>query len=279
MQEISIPLSNSTIAGLQFGQSDKPLIVALHGWLDNAASFIPLAEYLGDYHIIALDLPGHGHSSNRSVDAHYHFIDYVQDLHEVILVQGWRDFVLLGHSMGGIVASLYASCFPEIVGKYITIESFGPMTKPADSCTQQLRESVETRIGINKKEAKHPQNLDAVIKARAKAGEFSYDSAKLLVERNLEQQGGELLWRTDRRLRTISSLLMTDEQVEAFLRNIQCQVLAISGSKGYEFMRKRLAQRKSFVKNLRTESCAGGHHVHMDNPEDVANAIKQFLQQ
>lgn len=277
MQEIEIRSANMTIRGLSFGDVSKPMILALHGWLDNAASFIPLSKYFSDYHLVALDLPGHGQSSNRSLDAHYHFVDFVQDLHRAVLQQGWKQFYLLGHSMGGIIASLYASCFPEFVTKYITIESFGPMTKDAQTSPEQLRDSIESRLTAERSETKQPENLEAVIRARVKAGDLSYEAAKLLVERNIEIKDEQLFWLTDRRLRTFSSLRMTDEQAKAFMTNIQSPVLAISGTNGFDMMKQRLQERAPWVTQLQTEECEGGHHLHMDNPEPVAKKIHHFL--
>ena len=60
-------------------QSGQP-VLCLHGWLDNAASFVPLATHLTEWPLLALEFPGHGHSSHRSGDAHYYFFDWVQDL-------------------------------------------------------------------------------------------------------------------------------------------------------------------------------------------------------
>ena len=149
--EIEFPLRNITLRGLAFGDPSKPLIVALHGWLDNAATFVPLAAYLQGYYVIALDFAGHGKSDHRS-----------KDVHEVVETQGWDNFILLGHSMGGIIGSMYTSCFPEKVRKYITIESLGPVTKDSESSPEQLCESIESRLKGAASEGKHPSNKQSV---------------------------------------------------------------------------------------------------------------------
>jgi pimeloyl-ACP methyl ester carboxylesterase len=277
MQQINFQLPHINLAGLASGDPDKPLILALHGWLDNAASFVPLAEYLQDYYLVAIDFAGHGLSQHRSLDAHYHLLDFVHDLHELVLVQGWSNFIILGHSMGGIVASLYTSSFPEYVSHYITMESFGPMTKTEASSAEQLRESIESRIKIRDREPRHPESLESVIKARAQAGDLAQSSAKLLVMRNLNEQDGQLYWLTDRRLRAISSLRVTDGQAKAFMQCISCPVLAIEGSTGFDMMKARMKERRSWVSHLKTVICEGGHHLHMDNPQSVAAEIIAFL--
>ena len=279
MQELRFELAHLSLSGLAMGSPDKPLILALHGWLDNAASFVPLSAYLDDYYVVAIDLAGHGHSAHRAAGNHYHQVDFVQDLHELVESQGWQRFILLGHSMGGIIASLYASCFSEKISHLITIEAFGPLTQDADTSARQLRESIESRLKVNRSVARHPTSLAQTIDARIKAGDISREAATLLVERNVGQQDGQYYFKTDRRLRTVSSLRFTLPQAEAFMRHIRCPVLVIIGDKGFISLREALTERRSWLAHLNTAECAGHHHLHMDNPADVAQAIIDFLSQ
>lgn len=276
-QALIFPLANITLHGIGYGDSTKPMILALHGWLDNAASFQPLAGYLDNFYIVAIDITGHGLSSHRSQGAHYHLIDFVYDLHELVESQNWPAFLLMGHSMGGIIATLYASCFPENVEKLVSIESFGPMTKDIQSSPTQLRDSILSRLKAQQSEGKHPTSIERTIEARAKVGDIKLESARLLVTRNIREDNGLLFFTTDRRLRTFSSLRMTEAQAEAFIRNIKCPVLVISGSKGFESMRTILQNRLDWVENLTVVECEGYHHLHMDNPQPVAEKIVLFL--
>lgn len=277
MQEVSYSLSHINLAGLAFGDPNKPLLLALHGWLDNAASFIPLSAYLADYYVVALDFAGHGRSDQRSAGCHYHLLDYVQDLQELVEQQQWHDFILLGHSMGGIIASLYAASFSEKISKYITIESLGPLTQDPTTSPMQLRDSILSRLKNQTSSGRPPLNKDSIIRARAIAGKFSEQCAELLVSRNLVEVNGELKFRTDRRLRSFSSLRLTEEQARAFLTGIRCPVLVIIGQDGYEMMKKCVHERRTWVKNIKISRCLGSHHPHMDNPGDVAVRILDFL--
>ena len=56
-----------TIGALRTGRAGAPKLLALHGWLDNAASFLPLLPYLGEFELVALDLPGHGGSEGPAL--------------------------------------------------------------------------------------------------------------------------------------------------------------------------------------------------------------------
>ena len=95
-----------TIAGLAWGRPDAQPVLALHGWLDNAASFSALAPLLEDYYVVALDLTGHGQSSRRSADASYQIWDDLPQLAAVIESLGWQQFAVLGHSRGAIIGGL-----------------------------------------------------------------------------------------------------------------------------------------------------------------------------
>ncbi len=280
MQETHFQLQNITLAGLESEPANgKPIILAMHGWLDNAASFVPLAPLLpGSYRLVSLDLPGHGKSSHRSPDAHYHLMDNIQDLHELFLQQDWHDVTLLGHSMGGILASVYAACFPERIKKLIIMESFGPLTLEAESSAQQLRDSVNSRLAIAAKTPRHPDSVGQAVTARMLAGKMKQESAQILMLRNLKQVDGALQYSTDRRLRTISTLRLTEAQANAFLKQIACPTLAILGEQGFEKLKRNMSKRQGVIADLTTVECPGGHHVHMDNPTDVAVKIREFLE-
>lgn len=276
MTDITFQLRHLRLSGQRFGDPGGPKVLALHGWLDNSASFIPLAEHLQDVNLLAIDLTGHGQSDHRSADAHYHLPDWIQDVYELTQSLGWNSFHLLGHSLGGIISSLYAATFPEQLSSVTMIEAFGPLSREAQTSPAQLRESVLSRIEIDSKAARHPPSLERAVTARMMAGDLSRESARLLVQRNLSEDEQGLRWRTDRRLRTISSLRMTEEQALAFLGGIQSPVLAICGSKGFEKVRLNQQRRASVVKNLQAVECEGGHHLHMDNPQPVAEQLLRF---
>ena len=277
MTEIEFALPHMTFRGLSFGDPKQPLVLALHGWLDNAASFIPLAKCLPDFHIVALDLAGHGKTDHRAQGAHYHLMDNVQDLHQVIELMGLDKVSFVSHSMGGIISSVYASCFPEKVLNLAVIESFGPLTLEADTSPQQLRESIESRIASQQKTPRHPGSLEAAVTARLVAGRMNRESAQLLMQRNIETANDGLKWRTDPRLRTISSLRLTEPQANAFIAGVQCPWLTILGSEGFEKLRVNVQRRKSLAKRLEVVTCQGGHHLHMDNPKPVAEKISTFF--
>ncbi len=273
------PESNcqAIMASIKHLTPNKPVILAIHGWLDNAASFKPLIPMLSDYSVIAVDLVGHGYSKHRSEDANYHLMDWVQDLYQFILSENLKEVILLGHSLGGIIASIFASCFPEHVSKLILIESAGPLTEKAEKSVKQLRDSILSRDEISRKQAKHPTDLETVIRARMLAGPLNRAAAEILVSRNLqEMDDSSLRWRSDPRLRTLSSLRLTEPQASDFISNISCPVQVILGDQGFEKMRKLMELRSNYFSNMSVTTVPGSHHCHMDSPQQVAEIIYRF---
>jgi len=132
IEELSYQLDDLTLAALACGDKNHQPVLCLHGYLDNAASFVPLMqqisqenELLSNRRIIALDWPGHGHSDHRSIGANYHFFDYVSDLLALFSHNNWQSIDIVAHSMGAMIASAFAAAFPEKVKSLTLIDSFG----------------------------------------------------------------------------------------------------------------------------------------------------------
>src|SRR3546814_4905525 len=104
MREFELETPAGRIAGLRCGEPGAPRVLALHGWLVNAASFVPLAvefERIGTrVDLAAPDLPGHGRSAHLPPGADYSFAGALHSVLDVADALGWERFALLGHSMG-----------------------------------------------------------------------------------------------------------------------------------------------------------------------------------
>ena len=86
-EEWQLAVVRQTWAGLAWGEAGAPPVLLLHGWLDNAGSFAPLARAAGSA-LWVPDLPGHGRSGHRPAGAWYHFVDYVSDVLALVQALG-----------------------------------------------------------------------------------------------------------------------------------------------------------------------------------------------
>ena len=279
MQACQFTISSGIVRGITNSQSGQ-VILALHGFLDNAASMACLAPGLSQFNYIAIDLPGHGLSDHRPKGTHYHQMDFVQDIHELVLSQGWEDIVIVGHSMGGILASLYAAVFPEHVKAIAMIDACGPLTLPADSSAEQLRASVESRLPKHRKAPPKGVDLDAAVAARCKISDIAPEHAETILQRNITVlENGLSGWRSDPRLRTKSSLRLTESQAQNLMQAIKCPVWIGGATDSFKKMESTYGRRKSWLKNSQFELFSGGHHFHMVNSSAVSNAICQFVEE
>ncbi|WP_281705796.1 alpha/beta fold hydrolase [Aeromonas taiwanensis] len=277
MEERVITLADGRrVALLDNGRHGLPLLVALHGWLDNGASFLPLAPHLEAFHLVCLDLPGHGHSDHKHTP--YVFVDWLDDLHQIVLAAGWTRFTLLGHSLGALIASAYAGVFPEQVERLILMEGLGPLSQPDEEVPGQLRRAILNRSRTRERAASGFASLEEAVAARCKVADISPAAARLICERQLEARAGRWYWRSDPRLRDLSPLRMSEGQAQALIRAIACPVLFIRGEQGFPWLLEQWRQRAGAFAQIEMVQVAGNHHFHMENSSETAVYIEKFGQ-
>lgn len=289
IKEINYDFETMSLQGLSAGNTQHGkdnIVLCLHGWLDNAASFLPLFPYmqrsLSEKHIIAIDWPGHGCSTHRSLDAHYHFIDWVYDLLQLFEQNQWQQVDIVAHSMGGMVASAFAAAFPEKVKSLTLLDSIGFISAKAEQTTQQLRDGMLSRFKSNTKKLNNNQKKlhptpESAIKARVAVSDLKYDQAKLLVERGLLKEEQGYIWRSDTRLRNTSPYRLTLKQAKQFISDIKCPVQLIYGTDGIDLVSSGIELFGPLFDKFSSYELSGGHHVHMEKPEETVELIKTFL--
>lgn len=278
MNSLELNIPGLFIAARTWGNSTNPPILALHGWLDNANSFEPIAQYLQkDYYLIAIDLPGHGHSSHLPLGMHYHFIDGLFTVVQIIEALKLNKVHLLGHSLGACIASLVAGIAPQYLLSLSLIEALGPLSSPPETSVQQLTHYLNNLNSKHHKELKGYKTFESAVLARAAKGYVSLDIAHKLTERGLIEKNGIYYWRHDRRLLTPSPLKMTEAQVLSCLKEIKTNTFLLWASNGFAFNSKLLEKRVEIIQNLTLKNLDGGHHIHMEQPSIVAEYLMDFL--
>lgn len=275
--ERMLSVGESTLAALCYGREDGAPVLALHGWLDNAASFARLAAQLDGVNLVALDLAGHGGSSRRA-DGVYLFIDFVADVAGAVRALGWSRCAVVGHSLGAGVGALFAGTCPEVVSRLVLLEGLGPLTNPDEQAPRRLREALAAEAAARGRD-EHAGYADAgeVARRLADATGMRRDSAEILLARGLERGGAGHRWRADPRLRLPSRMRLTEAQVLAFLRAIACPTLVVRARPGMPFDEAQAAARVEAIADVRVAEVAGGHHVHLDDPAAVAALVGPFL--
>ncbi|WP_019216085.1 alpha/beta fold hydrolase [Legionella tunisiensis] len=276
MNAFTVTIPGFTIAGKAWGNPALPPMLALHGWLDNANSFDLLAPYLEkQFYLLAVDLPGHGHSSHLPEGCYYHFSDGIFTCLQIIQALGFKHFHLLGHSMGACLASLIAGIAAEQILSLILIEGLGPFSQPEQTCRKQLTQYLHHLKGDDK-EAKPYQSVDLAAQARAKRGYLSLEHAQIICQRGLVKKKESFYWRHDRRLLNPTPLYMTEGQILACLQGITARSLLILADNGFVFKDFDMQERIKAVNNLQINQMKGGHHIHMEQPDAIAQRLVKF---
>ncbi len=257
-------------------QPQKPLLIALHGWLDNGASFLPLAPYLDDFHLVCVDLPGHGHSDHKTTP--YVFVDWLDDLYQITQTAGWSRFTLLGHSLGALIASAYAGVFPEQIERLVLLEGLGPLTQPDEAVPAQIKRAILNRSRTRERSAAGFASIDEAVAARCKVADITPEAARLICERQLEERAGRWHWRSDPRLRDLSPLRMSEGQAQALIKAICCPVLFIRGEQGFAELEAQWQLRQGAFRQIEQVILPGNHHFHMENGAATAVCIVNFCQ-
>lgn len=266
------------VAGLRAGTRDGTPVLALHGWLDNAASFVPLAARLPALDWALVDLPGHGLSDPLPADAAYTTPQAIVQVLAIMDALGWERCVLLGHSMGAAIASLVAAVAPRRTQALVAIEALGGLAAPASQTVERLRAHVAALAAFSDKQLRVFTDIAAPVRARMLANQLDEASARLLVERGVRPVAGGWSWRSDPRLMLPTAVRMTEEQVRDVLGAIQCpaQVIYATPAQPY-FPEPERSQRAALLAHGRLHTLPGHHHLHMDQPEAVAVVIRDFL--
>lgn len=277
-ESIELQVLGGTMAAKAWGPPDGRPVLAIHGWLDNAASFDLLAPLLPGLRIVAIDLPGHGRTPHRAEGAWYHFSDWVADAVAAADALGWSTYSVLGHSMGAGIATLLAGSLPEKVGRVVFLEGLGPLCAPADEGPDRFRRAIVERPRLAQKQPRPYGSREQLASRLSKViPKLPLEGAALLVARGTTEVAGGVTWRSDPRVRGTSPFRLTEEQVLAFFRRILAPCLLIRAIDGFPFDDAVLEARCACIDDLRYVEIEGGHHVHLESPERVADIIGPFL--
>ncbi len=266
------------LAAKRWHTRDGLPVLGLHGWLDNANTFDRLAPLLPQLHLISLDLPGHGLSEHRPAGMRYHYSDYLDDVMAAADNLGWDRFIVLGHSMGAGIGCLAASACSDRVALLILIEGLGAVTDELKNVPGRLRRSVDAMKSVSSAQDRAYRDLAMLIRARAGAGRIERSSAEILIRRAIERRGDAYYVRSDRRLKQPYPQYYTNEVMLALLRGITAPVLLITAQDGLLRKRPYYASRCKAIPDLRIVELPGHHHLHLDHPVPVAEAVAGFIE-
>lgn len=280
-RERHFSVNGMKLAAQEWGKKGEFPVIALHGWLDNSASFDRLLPLLPNLHVIALDMAGHGQSDHRPGLGSYNVWDDIRDIFAVADELGWKTFSLLGHSRGAIISTFAAGTFPERIHSLALVEGFVPEAANAEETPQQLAKAIiGLEQAVKKTRSVYP-DIESAIRAREK-GMFplSYDAAKSITLRGTKAVDGGYVWTYDPKLFAPSMIKLNQDYIKAFVNAIKAPVGLLLANDGLpRFYASYLEQMKQYP-DIRYKLLQGGHHLHIEEQAgEVAAHIRDFFNQ
>ena len=254
-----------------------PKIVLLHGWMDVSASFQFLVDaFQRDWDVYAPDWRGYGLTDWGKSDC-YWFPDYIADLD--VLLKRINAEILVGHSLGGNVACMYAGIRPGAISKLVNLEGFGMSpTQPDQAPKRYLRwlEELQDRPGLR------PYESFSALADRLQQGNrrLSKDKAEFLARHWGREVDGKVVLRGDPAHKIVNPVLYRYEEVRACWREVTAPVLWVEGEETETPKRLGIqpATRRAEFRTLTYRTIANaGHMLHHDQPEALAQVIEDFL--
>ena len=282
LEEFALDIPMGRIAGLRGGTPGAPRVLALHGWLDNAASFVPLA---GEFEragmrvdLVAPDLPGHGRSAHLAPGADYSFAIALHSVLDIADALGWDEFALLGHSMGAGIASLVAAGAPGRVRRLLAIEALGALPEAVERTATRLRDAVAATRALPGKRLRVFPDIEPAVRARMQANNLGEAAARLLVERGVRGVEGGFEWSSDPRLTLPTMVRMTEAQIRDLVAGIECPTRVVYADPPQPYLPEPLrSEHVALLPRGELVVLSGGHHLHMEDPRAVAAAIGDFF--
>lgn len=278
MTERTVQVRHLDYCLCEWGDRQNPLILLLHGILEQGASWQLIAPTLAaqGYWVVAPDLRGHGKSDHAQS---YSMLDFLADVDDLTKQLTDQPFILVGHSMGSVISALYAGIRSDRLRQVYLVETIVPNEIDDGETANHLI----THLDYLASPPQHPTFPDVAIAARRlRQGtpQLSLELSEILAKRSTVPVTDGVQWGWDTFLRTRAGIEfngISRRRYLALLRDIQVPVTLIYGDRS-EFNRPDdLAVIEATLPEATRYTIPGGHNLQFENPEAIAQILLESL--
>ncbi len=266
---------------IDWGNEDAPALLLVHGIHDHCRTWDDLAaQFADDYHIVAPDLRGHG-DSQWLRGSGYHYLDYIYDLHQLIAQADLAPVVLVGHSMGGAIAALFAGVYPHLVSRLVLVEAIGlwGADAPPVPVHARIQEWVENTRALAARMPRRYQDLSEAYHRMQQANPQLSDAQALhlTIHGSNQNEDGTFSWKYDNYTYNFTPGGISTDDTVALWQRIDCPTLVINASDGLEHRIGHDGTMQYFSDARLVELSPAGHWTYHDQPETVVQHLRDFL--
>jgi len=267
---------------LDWGNETAPPLILVHGMHDHARSWDWVARALrNDWHVIAMDLRGHG-DSEWSPDGAYHNPYHLCDFIELVETLGQQQVNIVAHSLGGNPAVRFAALYPQRVHKLVLVDAMGPAAPVIEQWNKQgvvnrLRDWLEKRRETAAKIPRRFATLDEAVARMAKANKhLSAEQARHLAIHGVRQHADGYSWKFDP---ASGNFLPEDFAID--LAQYWCEITAPTlicwGPESWTTNPATDGRSNHFRNHKNLAFDKAGHWIHHDQLDAFVAALNEFL--
>ncbi|MCX5742615.1 MAG: alpha/beta fold hydrolase [Proteobacteria bacterium] len=276
----TIEVGSLRLSVLEWGSASAPPLVCVHGLLDQALAWRPLARLLGrqGFRVVALDLPGHGCSDHIAGTAGYPVTEAMRAIDAVMKHVG--PCVLLGHSLGGIYA------FGVAAGTSASLRGLVLIDPPVAMSVATMTSSHANPATLRDALASGALPRHVIFSSEAQAAHLMQESLPVgtpaalvlaLTQRVLREVPGGFSWRSDPRIKLPpTGTVLVDLLLQGVPISQTLAVLGIFARPGVSEPRDREPVQIAFPR-ARVVDVDTGHWPHLEAPEVLAELIAGFV--
>ncbi|MGL5835074.1 MAG: alpha/beta fold hydrolase, partial [Waterburya sp.] len=281
MEETLITIRGLKICLCTWGPEEGPLVLCLHGILEQGAAWSEVAIRLAQkgYRVIAPDLRGHGRSDRVGKGGSYNLIDFLGDIDAIVEILAGKAFILVGHSLGSVLGAIFATIRPQTIRNIVLVETILPTADENDDPTTTLANQLNS-LASPPEHPVFPDIKTAAERLRKATPAISPALAMLLAERITEPWEGGVRWRWEPLLRTRTGISLNGIGRSHYLKlleKIKVPITLVYGDKSNFNRVEDLNKQQEAMPNAVKVVVSGGHNLPLEAPSALAKIISSAV--